>query len=99
MLRRTLEDYLFFFGEPKPDPVPVTRYGLATLAIKWAKKEIEKTMKSSAPDKQEYIDQFTRNGELISRDAIDDFLKPFFKKQGQRLSAKALSLRILPHVW
>jgi hypothetical protein len=93
VLNRALSDYIF--GVPKPDPVPVTRYGLATLALKWCDKEREEISKSSAPkwDKEIRLAQLT-----VSRDSIDNFVKRFFKKKGQRLSPKDLA-RIIPLLW
>ena len=88
VLNRAISDYIFTFGVPKPAPLPIGRYGLVTLALKWAEQERGRIDKSLAPkrDKDKGRDRLT-----ISRDSLDRFLKKhFFKKKGQRLSPKKL---------
>lgn len=95
VLNRIVGDYIYPLGKPKPPPSPVTRYGLTKLAVKWIEKEREAVEQSLAP---EWAKKSSRARLIVSRDSIDNFLKRFFKKKGQRLSPKDLK-GIFPSLW
>lgn len=106
ILNRTVSDYLFRFGVSKPTPLPVTRYKLLKVALAWRDKERDKILQTSAPEWASEEDQKHLDADkekrlerlIVSRNSLDTFLKRFFPKPGQHLSAKDLR-RIFPRLW
>ena len=94
LLNRALFDYLYIPRDTPPQPL--TRYGLATLALKRCKQErnrVHAFTKTPAKRKAKLVKQFT-----ISRQTIDNFLKHFFPKPEQHLSHNELH-ELFPHLW
>lgn len=86
LLNRALFDYLFIPQDTPPQPL--TRYALATLALKRCVQErnrIQAFTKTPAERKEKLVKQFT-----ISRKSIDKFLKRFFHEPGKPISPDEL---------
>jgi len=97
VLNRVLFKYVFIPRDTPPQPL--TRYGLATLALKWCKQERTRihALKQSLPKRKDEIEKLASDF-IISRDTFEHFLKPFFTRPRQRLSPNALR-EIFPHLW
>lgn len=93
LLNRALFNYLYVPKDTPPQPL--SRYGLATLALKRCKQErnrIHAFIKTPAKRKEKLVKQFS-----ISRQTIENFLKHFFTEPEQRLSPNELR-ELLPQL-
>lgn len=96
LLNRVVFDHLFIPRDTPPQPL--SRYGLATLALKWRDTERDKILQLSVPEgaskqdkKQWEADKKKRLEQLaVSRNSIDTFLKRFSPKPGEPISIEAL---------
>lgn len=86
VLNRALFDYLYIPRDTPPQPL--TRYGIATLALKRCVQErnrIQAFTKTSATRKEKLVEQFS-----INRKTLDNFLKRFFEEPGKLISPDEL---------